>query len=106
MAGERAFSRRARSVSAAKRVLPAASPTPAHTAAMSLRWFQVRSSSSRIVRARASSGVGREAERLLAGVRVGDAVRDRSRRRRRARRTPCPPSSVAPSAARSSPRCL
>ena len=36
----------------------------------------MRSSSSRIVRARASSAVGREPERLLAGVRVGDAVRD------------------------------
>ena len=51
----RALSRRARSVSPAKRCAPAARPVPAHTAEMSLRWFQTRSSSSRIVRARASS---------------------------------------------------
>ena len=52
-----ALRRRARSVSPAKRLLPAARPTPAQTAAMSLRWFQVRSSSSRMVRTRASSAV-------------------------------------------------
>ena len=68
-----ALSRRARSVSAANRLLPAARPTPAQTAAMSFRWLQIRSSSSRIVRARASSGGRREAERLLARVRVRDA---------------------------------
>ena len=36
-----ALSRRARSVSAANGLLPAAKPTPAQTAAMSLRWFQM-----------------------------------------------------------------
>ena len=69
-------SRRASSTSAAKRLVPAARPTPAQIAPMSLRVFQTRSSSSRIVRARASSGVGREAERLLARLRVRDGVRD------------------------------
>ena len=54
----RAFSALASSTSAAKRFVPAASPTPAQIAPMSLSVFQTRSSSSRIVRARASSGVG------------------------------------------------
>ena len=72
-----AFSRRARSVSAAKRLLPAARPTPAQTAAMSLRWLHSALELEQD-RARARElGVG-EAERLLAGVRVGDAVRDRA----------------------------
>ena len=71
-----AFSRRARSVSAANQLEPAARPQPAQTAAMSFRWLQTRSSSSRIVRTRASSGGGAEAERFLAGVRIGDRVGD------------------------------
>ena len=62
----RALSSRAWSVSAAKRWLPAAKPTPAQTAAMSLRWLHVRSSSS----SRSSRAVerwpGRDAERVLA----------------------------------------
>ncbi len=101
-----ALSRRASSQSAAKRWLPAAKPTPAQIAAMSLRWFQSRSSSSSSVRARATSPAGREPAQLLDGVCVGDAVRDRAggagargvgdRRRR----------SGCPVAARSRPRCL
>ena len=54
-----------------------------------------------------ASEVGRrpDAERLLARVRVRDAVRDRARRAR-ALAYARPSSSVCPSAARSSPRCL
>ena len=85
MAGQRRVERRARSVSAANWLLPAAMPTPAHTAAMSLKWLHSRSSSSRIVLAQ-ESGSWREAERLLARVRVGDRSSPRRRRRRVARR--------------------
>ena len=85
-------------MSAAKRLLPAARPTPAQTAAMSFRWLQMRSSSSRIVRARASSARRLEAERLLAGLRVGDARSRPRTRRRRARR------SASPSVERARPR--
>ena len=70
----RALSCRASSQSAAKRWFPAARPTPAQMAAMSLRWFQSRSSSSSSVRARRELGGRPQAENLLRGVRVGDAV--------------------------------
>ena len=43
---------------------------------MSFRWFQRRSSSSRIVRARGQVGCRAKPERVLARVGVGDAVRD------------------------------
>ena len=67
---------RARSVRAAKWLFPAARPVPAQTAAMSLRWFQVRSSSSSTVRARGELRGWGEPECVFAGVGVGDAVCD------------------------------
>ena len=62
-------------------LVPAASPTPAQTAAMSLRWLHSRSSSSSSVRARATRA-WIAAPAALGGVRVGDAVRDRAGRAR------------------------
>ena len=77
------------------------SPMPAQTAAMSLRWLQSRSSSSRSVRARASVGGGLEAAQPLDGLRVGDGVGDRAGRagplrRPRARRPATGPRRGAP----------
>ena len=62
-----------------KRMFPAASPTPAQTAAMSLRWFQSRSSSQQDGAGAGDLGGRAEAENLFAGLRVGERVGDSAR---------------------------